>query len=90
MYFNLLFQECGLNNGAMSYRQPRTVSVGGGPGGGGGFKSRLVNGKETQKGAWPWQVSTYTCSTGIQFIFYHSIITRATKTLKRNNSLVQI
>jgi len=45
-----LFEECGLNNGAISYRQPRSVNVG-------GSKSRLVNGKETQKGAWPWQVS---------------------------------
>jgi hypothetical protein len=56
LYVNLLFQECGLNNGAMSYRQPRTVNGGGASVG--GFKSRLVNGKETQKGAWPWQVST--------------------------------
>jgi len=45
-----LFEECGLNNGAINYRQPRSVNVG-------GSKSRLVNGKETQKGAWPWQVS---------------------------------
>ncbi|VVC39890.1 Serine proteases, trypsin family, serine active site,Peptidase S1, PA clan,Serine proteases, trypsin [Cinara cedri] len=50
-------EECGLKNGVIGFRQPRSSGRGGGGSEGSSSKSRLVNGKETQKGAWPWQVS---------------------------------
>ncbi|XP_050537071.1 ovochymase-1-like isoform X2 [Daktulosphaira vitifoliae] len=40
-------KECGINDGGLNHRQPRFNES----------KSRLINGNETLKGAWPWQVS---------------------------------
>ncbi|RZF47679.1 hypothetical protein LSTR_LSTR006315 [Laodelphax striatellus] len=42
-------RDCGIG-GAINYRQPRNYS-------GSSSQGRIVNGKESQKGAWPWQVS---------------------------------
>ncbi|KAJ4450266.1 hypothetical protein ANN_01686 [Periplaneta americana] len=44
----LLFAECGVS-GALNRRQPRNVSS--------LEQGRIINGKESPKGAWPWQVS---------------------------------
>lgn len=42
--------ECGRST-SVSHRQPRSWASGGGV-----LHGRIVNGRETQKGAWPWQV----------------------------------
>lgn len=46
---NFHFPECGVS-GAFNRRQPRNLSS--------LEHGRIINGKESPKGAWPWQVST--------------------------------
>lgn len=45
---NFHFPECGVS-GAFNRRQPRNLSS--------LEHGRIINGKESPKGAWPWQVS---------------------------------